>query len=244
MTTKRKPITRHLVPDVSNTARWAMADKVLYPQPEEVNHLELTYQPGLDFPTVYFDKCKVVWNSAKETILKDWIAKFPGTRPSYWWHFDAPRMSEAEAIKHDWQGWYFVPQLCETRRRLGGIGTPSYEVLFYVPVFHCGVPESWITKSDVKYYTYQTDDPGTPADKRSELIRGVVFKGVAVDLADPPTYESQAMYLKRHGLMKDSEVKRVKPEAWNPEVIRAIERPAKAPVVSIKPWLDKSGRIQ
>ncbi len=30
------------------------------------------------------------WARRREPILKEWIAKYPGTRPSFWWYFEAP----------------------------------------------------------------------------------------------------------------------------------------------------------
>jgi hypothetical protein len=37
------------------------------------------------------------------------------------------------------------------------------------------------------------------------------------DELDPPIYESQASYLKRHGLLEKGELKRLNPEDFEPE---------------------------
>jgi hypothetical protein len=44
------------------------------------------------------------------------------------------------------------------------------------------------------------------------------FSGVAIDPNDPPTFESQAAYLKRHGLLLAGEERRLKKADWEPEI--------------------------
>jgi hypothetical protein len=46
----------------------------------------------------------------------------------------------------------------------------------------------------------------------------VSFEGI--DKADPPTFESEATYLKRNGLLSPGEERRIPPEAWEPEAVR------------------------
>jgi hypothetical protein len=62
--------------------------------------------------------------------------------------------------------------------------------------FSKGIPNHWVTK-------------------------GSIYTGIPIDDNDPPTFESEATYLERHGLLTDDE-KRIlanKPEAWRPEAI-------------------------
>jgi hypothetical protein len=49
---------------------------------------------------------------------------------------------------------------------------------------------------------------------------GRPFRGVPIDPADPPQYESQAAYLKRLGLLTAEERRALGPEAFEPEVVR------------------------
>ena len=45
-------------------------------------------------PWIYFtsdDELRAAWNEVRDEILAAWIATAPGTRPSHWWRFDAPR---------------------------------------------------------------------------------------------------------------------------------------------------------
>ena len=79
----------------------------------------------------------------------------------------------------------------EPRQRIGGIGTPSYEVLNVAPSFFKGVSNNFIDENDMKY----------PADS---------FKGknvFPIDANDPPTFESEAAYLQRHDLLTPQEKK-------------------------------------
>ena len=84
--------------------------------------------------------------------------------------------------------WWLVEaprDLNSKRQRLGGIGTPEHEVLSIAPHFKKGIPESWISKRLVDYYNGRAGH----------------FKGVAVNPEDPPAFESEAIYLERHGFL-------------------------------------------
>ncbi len=93
----------------------------------------------------------------------------------------------------------------EPRRRLGGTGTPAHERLAYVRRLARGVPVDWIMPADVETYAAI----GQPLDVP------------AVDPADPPTFESEATYLRRLGLLLPGEAKRIRKAAWSPERIEA-----------------------
>ena len=93
----------------------------------------------------------------------------------------------------------------EPRQRIGGIGTPSYEVLNVKPSFFKGVSNSFIDENDMKYY----------ADS---------FKGknvFPIDANDPPEFESEAAYLQRHDLLTPQEKKYLAshPELLEPEKV-------------------------
>ena len=86
--------------------------------------------------------------------------------------------------------------------RLGGKGTPKYEVLGYVPRFDRGIPVDWITQEDIALYQRPSE-------------RGP-FLSVAIDPNDPPVYESEAAYLRRQGLLLPRESDRLVRENYAP----------------------------
>ncbi len=147
------------------------------------------------FPT-FFDQSdpKQLWRKYRDEFLPRFIWKNPGRRPLPWWQYDAPRWCDP------YPSCWFHGTLEEPRRRLGGIGTPSFEVLNYVPSFYKGIPTSWITEDDVRRC-------------------GPDFAGKAIDPEDPPIYESQTAYLQRHGLLSPVEIRYIEKhqELFEPE---------------------------
>lgn len=81
----------------------------------------------------------------------------------------------------------------EPRRRLGGVGEPHFDDRSG----RTGLPTCWDDAEIVRYHGY----------------------GIAVDPNDPPTYEAQAEYLKRHGLLTRDEQRRLRAEDYLPEVV-------------------------
>lgn len=138
------------------------------------------------------------WPENKDKIVSDWVKKNPCTRPWAWWLWDAPRWDD------QFFDCYYHGELPEPRQRLGGVGTPSHEVLSIVPHFSFGIPDSWVTQQEVDYYN-----------------RNGHFKGVAIDPDDPPCYESEASYLQRHGLLTAAEIKHLEkhPELIEPDLL-------------------------
>lgn len=129
----------------------------------------------------------------------DWPnVHFDPDRGKRLWELAREAMVEAWAAKHPgtrpWAWWRWDAP--EPRRRVGGTGTPAHEVLAHLPWHQLGIPVSWITPREVEFY-------------------GTGFHGVAVDPDDPPAFESQGEYLKRHGLLLDGE----KPGSLDPEFI-------------------------
>jgi hypothetical protein len=137
------------------------------------------------------------WQEHGDDLLAEWIADHPGTRPWAWWRFDAP----------------------EPRHRLGGVGTPSFEVLAHAPEYDHGLPTQWVTVWDVEYYTGRAVDVHGKAI--GQEFRGRRFAGQAIDPDDPPRYESEAAYLDRHGLLSAEERAELSADAFEPEVIAA-----------------------
>lgn len=148
----------------------------------------LSDQPLPDPSAQYFFEPGAVtqaWREYGESIVRDWAAEHPGTRPEFWWQAEAPQ---------------------PLRRRLGGIGTPAHERLAHGLAAYCGVPRLWITPNDLRVY----ESLRTPLDVP------------AIDPDDPPTYESQAAYLDRLGLLLPGERRRLKPADFEPESVLDI----------------------
>ena len=149
------------------------------------------------------DKLAEHWREHGERIVAEWVSEFPGTRPDRWWQYSAPRGPDGK-LKRPF-GW---PEL---RRRLGGIGNLKSDVLAHVESSWCGMPTCWLMRSDVLLYT---------TGKFEELRRrrgDKPFCGVALDPRDPPQFESEASYLKRHRLFLRGEAARLTVDDFEPE---------------------------
>lgn len=156
------------------------------------------------------------WLAVRDDVLAAWIRAAPGTRPWAWWEFDAPRWQPPYPLRCDGIEWALC-QMPEPRRRLGGIGDPAFECLNVWPSFDAGIPTYWVSKSDEAYYNGRSCDIyGSPIG--TECHEGD-FKGLAPRFDDPPRFESQASYLKRHGLLPPAERKRLKADAFEPDVV-------------------------
>ena len=133
-------------PNVSPTALY-MASDGLYGPPEEIDEWEQWFY---SYPSCSPKECLAVWCQVKEKIVGDWIAARPGTRPAWWWHFDAP----------------------EPRKRLGGVGKPASDCLAYVPHLTYGIPSTWMTRSLVEHmsgdYSDSLVDPSNPPSFESQ----------------------------------------------------------------------------
>jgi hypothetical protein len=187
------------MPEISDEKLFILSDGLLGVEPEKQS-FELFLLEGNE------KALRALWDENKEPILQAWIRANPGTRPSLWWSHDAPRITrESLLLLGRGIGWAErrIDEYCEPRKRLGGVGTPHHECLNYVPSFHGGVPDSWIDAGDVATY----------AD----------LDGVAIDPSDPPTFESQAAYLRRHGLFAPGEERRLRAKDFEPETITIEE---------------------
>lgn len=96
-------------------------------------------------------------------------------------------------------GWWQCEAPEAMRRRLGGIGTPQFEPIDGSDRFalHRGIPRYWMDADRIRIYG----------------------RGTAVDPADPPVFESQAVYLDRLGLFLPGERARLTAADFEPERI-------------------------
>jgi hypothetical protein len=137
-----------------------------------------------------------LWDNHSERIVAEHVEHWPGTRPRRWWQRDAAE---------------------QFRIRLGGTGTPEYEVMNIKPAYSFGIPICWVSQWAVDYYT------GVAIDIHGRLVNekaiGSGFKGVAIDPDDPPRYESQATFLDRHGLFLAAERRRLTKADWEVELL-------------------------
>jgi hypothetical protein len=160
-----------------------------------------------------------LWQAYGTVVLQRWALEKPGTRPSLWWQFDAPRgdfrsYGNNYNLPGDERRW------AEPRRRLGGIGTPRHEVLSVSASFAFGIPTSWVSRFEVDYYRGLIEHPDdrVRGGRREPIDRD--FPGLPIDPLDPPRYEAEAAYLKRHALFMDGEAKRLRPrDFWAEKVM-------------------------
>ena len=162
------------------------------------------------------------WNEVRDEILTEWIAGSPGSRPSFWWRFGAPRQPLGT-----FEGCYFDGKLPEPRRRLGGIGTPSHECLAYTPHYNFGIPAYWVNQWESDYYNGRARH--VDGHLIGEDYEEGDFEGVAIDSEDPPRYESEASYLERHGLFRPGEKKRLRKADFEPDLIAPVDDDDEAP---------------
>lgn len=147
------------------------------------------------------DQEKAVWNGVKEEILISWMRENPCLRPSAWWAWDAP----------------------EPRQRLGGTGTSWLELGYDQYGLDRGIPTKWVSNRDIEVYN------GRFRDIHGNIIPSSFkegdLKGIVIDPANPPIYESEASYLARLGLLSAAEKAylREHPELLEPEKVNLEE---------------------
>ena len=141
------------------------------------------------------ERCQL-WITHRAELLRAWIEDRPGTRPQMWWHHDAPRQPLGR-----FPGWWCDGKVEQPRLRLGGIGTAALDAFDAQPKYHLGIPTEWCGPEELEWCA-------------EEGIRAV-----AIDPTDPPRYESQGAYLKRHGLFLRGEEKRLPANAFEPEAV-------------------------
>jgi hypothetical protein len=90
------------------------------------------------------------------------------------------------------------------RKRLGGVGSTQDEISNATPVFHYGVPRYWKLLTDDELY--------------QKL--GIELSGVPIDMDDPPTFESEAAYLRRNDLFVPGERTRLTRADYYPNAVK------------------------
>jgi len=81
------------------------------------------------------------------------------------------------------------------RRRVGGIGTAAHECTACVLRLHRGLPVDWLTP---------------------DLAKTIGAKAASVRADKPPLFESEAAYLRRHGLLTGAESRALQASAYAP----------------------------
>lgn len=145
------------------------------------------------------------WAEYGAEIVERWAVDHPGTRPTCWWRFTAPKLTpEHPIVQADALAWpALLADLPAPRLRLGGTGTPDYERLAIVPEFQRGLPVRWITDDLLRTY---------------ELI-GSPLDVPAYDPLDRPVYESEPANLRRLDLLLPGEAARLPADAFDPEAV-------------------------
>lgn len=80
---------------------------------------------------------KAAWKRTCARVLAEWIKNRPGTRPSYWWAYSAPRAPLGTFPGRVYDGDKRLP---DPRRQVAGAGKPNYSCF---PSFGFGVPLDW-----------------------------------------------------------------------------------------------------
>jgi len=153
---------------------------------------------SFQYPTVHPEASRHVWEIARDEVLAEWVREKPGTRPGYWWLFDAPRGSDEclLSIGIDRTSHEFTAQprlVFEPRMRIGSDGQAYLEA----------------KRGDYEHHGL----PDIDRDKH----------GVAIIELGPWRYESEATYLQRHSLFLPGERRRLFNEDFEPEVIEFEE---------------------
>lgn len=173
----------------------------------------LNYEGGNTFARISFDNYTAkldVWKKCKEKVLLEWLEENPGTRPYAWWLFDAPEMHEDDEQKLELKSLIYPcgPRVIDPRKKIGGIGTPDYEVLNCGQSLYFGVPISFVDQWQCDYYNGREKD--IDGNQIGTEYKEGDFVAEAYDPHDPPVYETEVAYLKRHGLLTTEEKKKLK----------------------------------
>jgi hypothetical protein len=159
------------------------------------------------------DDARARWEQVRAGLLASYIHAHPGTRPWAWWRFDSPRATVLPRVG------VLPPWLsaitCEPRRRLAGTGTAVCEVLNCSPEFAFGRPTHFLDADLLAAY-----------QRRGNDLAGAEPYAAS----DPPVYESEAEYLRRHALLEPAAARRLTPADFEPEIVEqddgaAVRRP-------------------
>ena len=129
---------------------------------EQMSDMQWDYLCGRPLPKHSFEAFAIridfkgnneaLWNLHRAVILSEHIKTAPGTRPSLFWKYDAPRIPVGT-----FPGCFYDGKLPEPRKQLGGIGVPDYEVKCTKPSFSYGIADIWagIDEDDLPLFESQ-----------------------------------------------------------------------------------------
>jgi hypothetical protein len=176
-----------------------------------VDDWEVIDKSGANDPRLLAD-----WEAVRDSLLAKWVIDHPGTRPWYWWLHDAP--TEPVTLAPD-RIWRDEDRTAAHRRRVGGTGTPRHEVRGATPAFDRGLPTQWFSAWELLYYNGKATYIPTGEPIGTEFHDGDLVAD-AIDPKNPPTFKSEAAYLRRHGLFLPGEEKRLTSADFEPEAVR------------------------
>lgn len=141
-------------------------------------HFTLTLSGYDDGPHFFGPPLRDYWRAYRDQVLAMWIAGKPGTRPSLWWRYDAPRMVDPP--------WYWQDfDLCEPRQRLGGVGDIRRG---WSPDFDHGMPGPWLEGWETEDSDEAAADPAFPPlfEAQATYLRrhGLLLPGEEARLGD------------------------------------------------------------
>jgi hypothetical protein len=144
-----------------------------------------------------------IWDTCRDEVLELWARERAGHRPKFWWRHEAP----AEPVL--WHGRDHGGKYAQ-RQRLGGTGLPEWECgLATGPWYEWGLPQCWMKQETIDVYALMDFQKNRPPHKWPD--------GAAYNRDDPPIFESQASFLKRHRLLLPGEERRLTPADFEPE---------------------------
>ena len=127
-----------------------------------------------------YDAMLPFWQEHRKLILANWVKTKPGTRPSCWWRYDAPRLDPEQLGR--WSRTVMAPRMIELRRKLRGDGQPLHEVQAYVPAHHYGVA-AWLG---------DPDNPPVFETQRAYLARhGLLIPGERAPRPEPEPHPAR-----------------------------------------------------
>ena len=143
-----------------------------------------------------------LWETHRDEVLREWLKEYEaGTRPFAWWKWDAP----------------------EPRRRVGGTGDTAQDARLNIkPEFSFGIPDRWVHPCEVETYNLRAVDIHGNPRQYSPRCREAYKDGfpyLTPDPNDPPTFESEANFLRRHDLFMRGEEKKLPEDAFDFEVL-------------------------
>lgn len=225
MPTTRRRITRNAHPEIGEAEWCALTDQELPPGINPLLRIDLEH---FSFNS---NKMRTLWEQHGESVLEEFTDAHPGQRPACWWHWSSPRATDAqlsawgksveEIARLDSEG----ERPGTPRQRIGGIGTPSHEVLNITPDFEKGIPMWWVQPWDADYYNGRAID--VRGNKIGNQYHEGDFAGLPIDNKNPPRFESQASFLKRHDLLLPEESVQLTAKDFLPETVQIEIEPAR-----------------